>query len=66
MVFHPIGACRAACLRNFLPLAFAIAFIFALSWPWLGRKVLKPEVQPYHLILSSHVGCLCTSTPGNS
>jgi hypothetical protein len=41
---NPAAVCRAAAFKNFLPLAFAVAFVIALSWPWLGRKVIAPEV----------------------
>ena len=40
-----VGMCRAAVIRNYLPLAFLVANVLALAWPLPGIKVLEPKVQ---------------------
>lgn len=37
-------------LKNYLPLAFAAAFIVGLSWPVPGAAVLQPQVRGVHIV----------------
>jgi hypothetical protein len=37
-------------LRQYLPLAFLVAFIFAMAWPVPGQAVLAPAVMGVHIV----------------
>lgn len=37
-------------LRQYLPLAFLVAFVFAMAWPLPGQKVLEPAVMGVHVV----------------
>ena len=53
--------CRKFAIKNFLPVAFAVAFIIALSWPWLGQQVVSPKVIIYASLDYCFVKSLATS-----
>jgi sodium/bile acid cotransporter 7 len=37
-------------LRQYLPLAFLVAFIMAMAWPVPGQYVLHPSVMGVHIV----------------
>ncbi|KAF8055941.1 MST4 [Scenedesmus sp. PABB004] len=43
-------AVKAYVLRNYLPLAFLVAFVVAMAWPLPGRVVLSPSVMGVHVV----------------
>lgn len=43
-------SCRAFVLRQYLPLAFLVAFILAMAWPLPGQAVLAPAVMGVHIV----------------
>jgi sodium/bile acid cotransporter 7 len=43
-------SCRAFVLRQYLPLAFLVAFILAMAWPLPGQAVLSPAVMGVHVV----------------
>ena len=46
---------RLFCIRNFLPLGFLVALVWALAWPLPGDVISKPEVERYRVIPTINV-----------
>lgn len=46
---------RKSCIKNALPLGFALALIIALAWPAPGEVVSKPEVEGFRLVQTLNV-----------
>eukprot|EP00898_Chlorokybus_atmophyticus_P007212 jgi/Chlat1/7492/Chrsp61S07014 len=41
---------KATIIRNYLPFAFFVAFVIALSWPLPGERLTRPKVAGVHVI----------------
>lgn len=46
---------RKYCIKNVLPLGFALALVIALVWPWPGKQVSKPEVEGFRVLQTLNV-----------
>ena len=46
---------RLFCIRNFLPLGFLVALVWALVWPLPGEAISKPEVEGYRVVSTINV-----------
>lgn len=46
---------RKYCIKNILPLGFALALVVALVWPWPGEQVSTPEVEDFRVVQTLNV-----------
>lgn len=46
---------RKYCIKNVLPLGFALALVISLAWPAPGKAVSKPEVQEFRVLQTLNV-----------
>lgn len=51
-------------LRNYLPVAFFVAFVIAMAWPVPGQVVLAPAFKGVHIVTFVNICVASTSYIG--